>query len=153
MQFLNALASCPGANPAVLVITPGYCDSYVPAYLAPELPMVLCDLYQPDNLSLGYSEPLQMAANTDIAVTALQAVAAEKNARGQATSRLWFHLQTRTVTASKFKRACHTNPAKPSLSLIMSIAFQQLHGDVDIQTQLWRSIESKLHFHIRTTKY
>lgn len=33
IQFLNVLASCPGAKPAVLVVTPGYCDAYVPLYL------------------------------------------------------------------------------------------------------------------------
>ena len=44
MQFLNALASCPGAKPAVLAVTPGYCDAYVPASLAPELLMVLFNL-------------------------------------------------------------------------------------------------------------
>ena len=43
-QFLNALDSCPGAKPAVLAVTPGYCDAYVPASLAPELPMVLSNL-------------------------------------------------------------------------------------------------------------
>ena len=44
MQFLNTLDSCPGAKPAVLAVTPGYCDAYVPASLAPELPMVLSNL-------------------------------------------------------------------------------------------------------------
>ena len=43
-QFLNALDSCPGAKPAVLAVTPGYSDAYVPASLAPELPMVLSNL-------------------------------------------------------------------------------------------------------------
>ena len=37
MQFLNDLASCPGAKPAVLAITLGICDASVPASLAPEL--------------------------------------------------------------------------------------------------------------------
>ena len=36
MQFPNALDSCPGAKPAVLAVTPGYCDAYVPASLGPE---------------------------------------------------------------------------------------------------------------------
>ena len=83
--------------------------------------MVLSDLYRPDNISLGYNELLKMAASTDISMTSLQAAAAEKNTRSQATSRLWFHLRTGRMTATKFKRACHTNPANPSLSLIMSI--------------------------------
>ena len=54
--------------------------------------MVLSDLHQPDSLSLGYNELLKMAASTDISMTNLQAAAAEKNTRGQATSRLWFYL-------------------------------------------------------------
>ena len=37
--------------------------------LAPELPEVLSNLYQPGNISLGYNELLQMAVNTDISVT------------------------------------------------------------------------------------
>ena len=45
------------------------------------IPMVLSDLHQPDNLSLGYNELLKMAASTDISMTSLQAAAAEKNTR------------------------------------------------------------------------
>ena len=47
---------------------------------------------EPDNLSLGFNELLQMAVSTDISVTSLQAVEVEKNTRDQAKSRLWFHL-------------------------------------------------------------
>ena len=53
----------------------------------------------------------------------LQAVAAEKNTRDQVASRLW--LRAGRVTASKFKRACHTDPAIPSMSLIMSICYPE----------------------------
>ena len=66
LQFFNALAPCPGTKSAVLAVTPVHCDAYVPASFAPELPMVLSDLYQPDNLSLGYNELLQMAVSTVI---------------------------------------------------------------------------------------
>ena len=45
--------------------------------------MVLSDLYQPDNLRLDYNELLQMAGSTEIAVTSMQAMAAEKNTGGQ----------------------------------------------------------------------
>ena len=45
--------------------------------------MVLSDLYQPDNLRLDYNELLQMAVSTKIAVTSMQAMAAEKNTGGQ----------------------------------------------------------------------
>ena len=107
MQFLCALASCPGAKSAVLAITPGYCDAYITASLAAELPMVLSNLYQPDNFSSGYNELLQMAVSTDISVTSVQTIAADKNTRGQATFWLWFHLRIGRVTASKFKPRSH----------------------------------------------
>ena len=87
--------------------------------------MVLSNLYQPDNLSLGYNELLKMAVSSNISVTSLQAAAAEKNTRGQATSQLWFHLRTGRMTAFKFKRACHTDPANPSLSLILTICYPE----------------------------
>ena len=62
-QFFSSLASCTGAKPAVLAIVPQHCDAYVPASLAPELPMVLSDLYHTHNFTLGYHELLQVATS------------------------------------------------------------------------------------------
>ena len=73
-------------------VTPGYCDAHTPASLVYELPMVLSNCYQPNNLSLGYNKLLQMAVSTDIPVTSVQVAAAEKNTRGRDISWLWFHL-------------------------------------------------------------
>ena len=112
MQFLNALAMCPGAKPALLAITCGYCAAYA-ASLALELPMVLSNLYQPDNLSLGYNELLQMAVNTDIFVTSIQAMAAGKNKNRSDYISAVVLLTIRKGDSFKFKCACHTDPAKP----------------------------------------
>lgn len=45
----------------------------------------------------------------------------EEKTRDQARSRLWFRMRSGRITASRFKCACCTNPASPSLSLIMAI--------------------------------
>ena len=39
--------------------------------------------------------------------------------------RVWFRMRTGRITASNFKRACHTDPANPSKSLIMSICYPE----------------------------
>ena len=120
-QFFDSLSSCTGAKPAVLALVSPHCDNYVPASLAPELPVVLSDLYQTEYLKLGYLELLQRAGGITIIVTSDQALAVEAKTKNQADSRLWFRMRTGRITASKFKAACRTDPASPSLSLIMAI--------------------------------
>ena len=120
-KFFNSLSSCTGAKPAVLALVPPHCDDYVPTSLAPELPSVLSDLYQKEYLMLGYHELLQKACSTDITVTTNQVLAVEAKTKDQAGSRLWFCMRTGRITASKFKSACRTDPASPSLSLITAI--------------------------------
>ena len=124
-QFFDSLASCSDAKPAVLAVVSPYCDAYVPSSLAPELPMVLSDLYRTEYLSLGYHRLLEIAENTEINITANQGRAAEAGTRNQANSRLWFRMRCGRITASKFKSACHTDPASPSISLIMAICYPE----------------------------
>lgn len=45
----------------------------------------------------------------------------EQKTRNQAKSALWHCLRAGRVTASKLHQVCHTNPAKPSVSLIMQL--------------------------------
>ena len=120
-QFLDSLASCSKAKPAVLSVLPGYCDKFVPDALSSELPQVLTDLYKPENLSLSYYELLEQADKTEVTATTLQCKAAEMITKEQSSSRIWFRLRAGRVTASRFKSVCCTDPANPSLSLIMNI--------------------------------
>ena len=124
-QFFDSLASCSDAKPAVLAVVSPYCDAYVQSSLAPELLMVLSDLYRTEYLSLGYHRLLEIAQNTEINITANQGRAAEAGTRNQANSRLWFRMRCGRITASKFKNACHTDPASPSISLIMAICYPE----------------------------
>ena len=56
-QFFDSLSSCTGAKPAVLALVSPHCDNYVPASLAPELPVVLSDLYQTEYLKYNKQNP------------------------------------------------------------------------------------------------
>ena len=82
---------------------------------------MLADLYEPSNLGLSYYELLKLSSETNVTITSEQCKAVEMRTRDQANSRLWFRMRAGRITASKFKSVCHTDPASPSLSLIMSI--------------------------------
>ena len=86
-ELFSSLGKCDGAKPAVLAIVFPYCDRYIPAALAEDLPLVLSDLYQKQYLSLGYSSLLQAAHNIQLSLTTVQAKVVEAKTREQAESR------------------------------------------------------------------
>lgn len=120
-EFLDSLASGKNSKPAVLAVLPAYSDRYIPSCLSSDLPPVLTDLYEPTNLSLSYYELLQLTNKIVITLSSEQAKAVESKTMDQSTSRLWFRMRAGRITASKFKSVCRTDPANPSLSLIMSV--------------------------------
>ena len=119
--FLDSLSASQSAKPAVLSVISGYCDEYIPSSLSSDLPPVLTDLYKPSNLALSYYELLQLSCATAVTVSSEQCKAVEMRTRDQSNSRLWFRMRAGRITASKFKSVCHTDPASPSLSLIMNV--------------------------------
>ena len=119
--FLGRLASLKSNRPVVNSVIPEFCNAYVPMSLAPDLPPVLSSVYETSNLKLGYYELLEKAENTTIIVTPQQVNSVEQKTRDQSNSRLWFKMRSGRITASKFMSVCHTDPANPSVSLIMSI--------------------------------
>lgn len=115
------MASCENAKPAVLSVIPEYSEKYIPITISSDLPPVLTDLYNPSNLSLSYYDLLKLSSEAKVTVTSEQCKAVELRTRDQTNSRLWFRMRAGRITASKFKSVCHTDPASPSLSMIMSI--------------------------------
>ena len=104
-----------------MAIIPEYSEEYVPTTIILDIPPVLADLDDPSNLGLSYYELLKLSSETNVTITSEQCKAVEMRTRDQGNSRLWFRMRARRITASKFKFVCHTDPASPSLSLIMSI--------------------------------
>ena len=51
--------------------------------------------------------------------------AVEELSRNHTKSKVWFQYCTGRITASKIKAVCHTDPAKPSQSLIKQICYPQ----------------------------
>ena len=121
-DFLTNLKNC-SSKPALLSLISAHCDSYVPKSLSPELPTVLSDLFNENLSEKDYPTLLKKAKDMveQLQVSKKQQELVEERTRDQANSRLWFRMRTGRITASKFKSACHTDPACPSHSLIMNV--------------------------------
>ena len=126
-HFLNSIKNC-HSKTALLSLIPAHSDSYVPKPVHPELPAVLSNLFDNSLADADYPTLLQKAeeAFEQLEVTKKQQELVEEKTRGQASCRLWFRMRTGRITASKFKSACHTDPACPSHSLIMSICHPEI---------------------------
>ena len=101
----------------------GYSSCYVPTSLTLDMPTPLSDLFKVDCLNRSYYE---IAQRTQASVTTAQALAVEEKIRSQSHSCLWHRMRNGRVTASRLKAVCHTDPASPSISLIMSICHLEL---------------------------
>ena len=82
----------------------------------PELPVVLSSLFDNSLADADYPTLLKKSEEAFelLQVTKKQQELVEEKTCEQASSRLWFRMWTGRITASKFKNACHTDPACPS---------------------------------------
>ncbi|XP_033127658.1 uncharacterized protein LOC117125296, partial [Anneissia japonica] len=121
LGFFKAISET-GSRSSVLSIIPTFCDDFVPKQ---QLPMDLTTLFDVEALELQFHELLTRCAEMeeDIIVTDEMAHNVEKMTRDQSSSKEWFTYRSGRITASRMKSACHTDPAKPSLSLINSICY------------------------------
>ncbi|KAK7106644.1 hypothetical protein V1264_017874 [Littorina saxatilis] len=118
-SFFEAIQfSKTGVKPAVLSLVPEYATDYKNQQAAVRLPTFLVDLEDEEQVQRTYSEVLQHCENVDISVTEEQCIIAERETRAQRNSKTWARLRTGRITASRAHQALHTNPAKPSMSLI-----------------------------------
>ena len=69
---------------------------------------------------------MEVCETCNIDVPQQQSEAVELNTKLQSKPRLWFGMRTERITASCFKAASHTNPAAPSISLIMSVCYPEM---------------------------
>ncbi|XP_070200906.1 uncharacterized protein [Littorina saxatilis] len=107
-----------GVKPAVLSLVPEYATDYKNQQATVRLPKFLGDLEDEEQVQRTYSEVLQHCENVDISVTEEQCIIAERETRAQRNSKTRARLRTGRITASRAHQALHTNPAKPSMSLI-----------------------------------
>ena len=124
-HFFTALA-CTSNKPAILSLVEPYSSSYIPKALNEDLPVCMSEIQKPEYLQYSYGELLKVAEQCTITITPQQAQTVESKTRLQSKSSLWFRMRCGRITASKFKSAAHTDPASPSLSLIMSVCHPEL---------------------------
>ena len=86
--------------------------------LIPALPVVLSSLFDNSLADADYPTLLKKSEEAFelLQVTKKQQELVEEKTREQASSRLWFRMRTGRITASKFKNACHTDPASSTFS-------------------------------------
>lgn len=111
---------------AILSLVEPYSSRYIPKSLDEGLPMCLSELHKSEYLQCGYGELLKLAEQCKIVVTPEQAQIVELKTRLQAKSPLWFRMRSGRVTASQFKSCSRTDPATPSVSLVMNICHPEL---------------------------
>ena len=117
--------SLAGSKAAVLRVVPEICKQFKPTSLSETFPCVLTSLYDPEKLTLDFSELLKKCEEVKLTVTPEQAKSVERATKSQASSKLWFRFRSGRITASKMKRVCRSNPDLPSQSLIKSICYPE----------------------------
>ena len=110
---------------AILSLTTPYNKNFVHTTDLSSLPDPLTRLYSAELNSMGYQDLL--AKSTDIFqkmnISSEQAKLIEEVTKSQSKSPLWFQMRAGRITASKFHKACHTDPASPSVSLIKEVCY------------------------------
>lgn len=112
-------------NSAILSLPPPHNKHFIPKTSTLNLPEPLNRLYSDQHSTLDYKELVSKSKEVfqRMTVTEQQAILIEKAARNQSKSQVWHQTRMGRITASNFHRACHTNPASPSVSLIKTVCY------------------------------
>ena len=113
-------------KPAILSVIPGYNKSYVPKETL-QLPKPLTFLFHEENAKMSFKELMVLCEATKISISAVDCHNIEVETKAQSSSQVWFEQRAGRITASKFKSVCHTNPQKPSLSLVKTICYPTVY--------------------------
>ena len=135
-MLFTQLSRCK-TKPSLLSILPGFCDFFIPCSEDGTLPKPLSHLFDEEYLKASYPQLLEKSKHTvqNICISKEQAKQLELLTRGQSHCKLWYQYRAGRITASKFKDAVHTDPKKPSKSLIQRICYPE---DFKFKTQSTR---------------
>ena len=126
--FLSCVAREQKHRPVVLVVVPPYGDEF--ASSSDHLPPLLNGLFKAEYLELDFNKPLEWADNhacinqltTPAMVEHLLALT-----NSQSKSKSWFQYRAGRITASHFCQVLHTNLHQPSVSLLKTICYTEIH--------------------------
>ena len=100
-----------------------YCSSFTKSF--EHLPLALQSLYDPAHLQCNYMELLEAGNKMKgiLEISTIQQKHLEQLTCGQSTSKLWMRFRSGRITASRLYQVVHTDPHKPSVSLIKAICY------------------------------
>ena len=113
-------------RPIILSVIQPYNNNFILS--SDHLPKLLQDLYQPAYLESDYTELLKLAESylDDVVTPAMIDHLAQLTCK-QSNSREWFKHRAGQITASRFRQVLHTHCHQPSLSLLKSICYPEIH--------------------------
>lgn len=124
--FLDNISSS-NSKPVILSLIKPFSERFVPKTNS-SLPKPLKEIvYNPDYEKLSLAELQAKSSEVVITLTLEECQAIEKATRQQANSKLWFQQRAGRITASRMKSACHTDPEKPSKSLVKTLCYPEEH--------------------------
>jgi len=112
---------------AILSAVDPYAEQFIPPETVKEFPPILTDLADKNTFDFSYADLLKRCETVEYQVTSEAARNCEAYTRQQAKSGIWFRYRAGRVTASKLKSACRTDAGAPSVSLIKSVCYPDLH--------------------------
>ena len=111
--------------PGLLSVISDHSDKCIPIYSSKDFPQPLTLLKDVKSVKMEYHNLLKECESVSINLTEEMAECVEAATRDQSQSKLWYKYRSGRITASRMKAVCHTDPAKPSQSLIKGIAIQR----------------------------
>ena len=129
-DFFSKLSTY-GTKPAILSVVDWagpadpFASNYIPKCTLPNFPQPLQELYDEKYVKLYICRVTKVCEKVEVVVTKEMAASVEEETKHQSCSNLWFTYRAGRITASQMKSVCHTDPAKPSESLIKAICYPE----------------------------
>lgn len=125
-DFFCEIAKEQGKKPLILSIIKPYNDKFVQS--SDRLPKLLHGIFKPEYLDKNYTELLTLAENyLQEKVTPAMVDHLNHITRDQSKSKHWFDYRAGRITASRVKQVISTDPHQPSLSLLNSLCYPDIH--------------------------
>jgi len=125
-DFFSSIAKEEHKKPIILSVIQPYSDGF--ACSSDHLPPLLQGLFRPAYLDFDFAQLLTLAeSHLHHEVTPTMVDHLVDLTQAQSKSRNWFQYRAGRITASRFRQVLHTDPHQPSLSLLKSICYTEIH--------------------------
>ena len=125
-DFFHEIAKEQGKKPLILSVIKPYCEKFV--HSSDHLPKLLHGIFKPEYLESNYAQLLTLAETyLQEKVTVAMVDHLDHITRDQSKSKHWFQYRAGRITASRLKQVLRTDPHQPSLSLLNSICYPDIH--------------------------